>query len=182
MVKYIAFLRSINVGGKNIIRMEELRKIFASLGFSDVKTYIQSGNIIFKGSEKKVNDIKEKIESGLERHFGHHVDAMVRKFDELQNMVKKSPFNKLIVDQDTKFYVCFFREETDRLPELPLIKPKEGLNLIKSGKKEAWVISYRTGKMFGFPNNFIEKEFGVVSTARNWNTIVKMVNRESDNR
>jgi len=53
MIKYFAFLRAINVGGKNLIKMEDLKKIFESLGFKNVRTYIQSGNVIFESSEKK---------------------------------------------------------------------------------------------------------------------------------
>ncbi len=68
-MKYVAFLRGINVGGKNKVKMETLREVFSSLGFENVKTYINSGNVIFETVETAGKELAAKIESAIEKEF-----------------------------------------------------------------------------------------------------------------
>ena len=75
--QYLALLRGINVGGKNIISKDDLRKCFESLGFGNVRTYIQSGNILFDSDSKSVNSLTTEIESALSSQFGYGAKAVV---------------------------------------------------------------------------------------------------------
>ncbi|HEX9961588.1 MAG TPA: DUF1697 domain-containing protein, partial [Pyrinomonadaceae bacterium] len=70
MIKYVAFLRGINVGGRHLVKMEDLRVLFASMNFENVKTYIQSGNVIFETSETSADVLAGKIERGLKEALG----------------------------------------------------------------------------------------------------------------
>ncbi|MDQ3087961.1 MAG: DUF1697 domain-containing protein, partial [Acidobacteriota bacterium] len=84
-MKYAAFLRGINVGGKNKIKMEILREVCSSLGFENVKTYINSGNVIFETA--KINDKKlaAQVESAIEKEFALKIKVMVRTFEEIKD-------------------------------------------------------------------------------------------------
>lgn len=90
-MKYVAFLRGINVGGKTIIKMEELRKVFSSLGFANVKSYIQSGNIVFETDETDETKLTEKIATAVEWNF-FKTPVMIRTIEEIQDAVANNPF------------------------------------------------------------------------------------------
>ncbi|MCL4547677.1 MAG: DUF1697 domain-containing protein [Bacteroidetes bacterium] len=176
MQRYVAFLRGINVGGKNIIRMDALGAFFSSLGFKNVKTFIQSGNVFFDSAANGSDTLTRKIETGLMKEYGSNIKVMLRTVEEMENMVKQNPFKKIKPDDKIKLYVCFLDKEPKINPKLPLISEKEALEVFKLEKKNAFIISgqLKNGR-YGFPNNLIEKELGVFSTARNWNTVCKMM-------
>ena len=176
MQRYIAFLRGINVGGKNIIKMESLSATFVSLGFKNVKTFIQSGNVFFDSTANNSDALTRKIETGLMKEYRSNIKVMLRAVEEMKNMVKQNPFKKIKPDDKIKLYVCFLDREPITKPRLPLISEKEALEVFKIEMKNAFIISGQTnGGRYGFPNNFIEKELGVFSTARNWNTVCKIM-------
>ena len=172
--KYLALLRGINVGGKNIIKMEDLSEAFVSLGFSDVKTYIQSGNVTFvpKASTKPV--LKKKIEKVILDTFGMTVPVILRSKTEVDKMVKAAPFGKLTEDKKVKLYVCFMDALPAEEPAMPCIIDKEGLELIRISGQDAFVVSRPIDGNYGFPNNIIEKKLKVTSTARNWKTVIRI--------
>ncbi|MEI7980189.1 MAG: DUF1697 domain-containing protein [Bacteroidota bacterium] len=174
MEKYVAFLRGINVGGKNLILMSELRKLFESERLSHVETFIQSGNVSFRAAVNEPGVLKVKLEKRLETRFGHPVAVMLRTLSELKEAVSDDPFTPFISKEPVKFYVCFLEKIPHRLPELPLINAKEGLEVIRILDADVYIISREVKGRYGFPNNFIEKEFGLLSTARNWNTVQKI--------
>ena len=177
MIKYIAFLRGINVGGKNIIKMEKLRASFESMGFKNVRTFIQSGNVFFDSGIKSGDALSEKIESALLKEYKSEIKVMVRTNDEIEKLVKRNPFAKILPNSKTKLYVCFSLEEIKNIPKLPVISEKEACEIIAIEGKEIFVVSRETKNgRYGFPNAFIEKELTKYSTARNWNTVCKMMN------
>lgn len=181
MQRYIAFLRGINVGGKNIIKMEKLSATFVSLGFKNVKTFIQSGNVFFDSAANGSDSLTRKIETGLMKEYGSNIKVMLRAVEEMKNMVKQNPFKKIKPDDKIKLYVCFLDREPITKPRLPLISEKEALNIFKLKKKDLFMISgWLKGGRYGFPTIFIEKELGVFSTARNWNTVCKMMDSISE--
>ncbi|MDP4171891.1 MAG: DUF1697 domain-containing protein, partial [Bacillota bacterium] len=91
MTIYIALLRGINVGGKNIIKMADLKKLFESLNLTNVKTYIQSGNVLFK-SDEPAKALQEKIESEIREVFGFPVSVILRTSEEFDYMIRNSPY------------------------------------------------------------------------------------------
>ena len=176
MQRYIAFLRGINVGGKNIIKMEKLSATFVSLGFKNVKTFIQSGNVFFDSTANGSDSLTRKIETGLVKEYQSNIKAMVRTVKEIAAIIKSDPFKKIKRTDAIKLYVCFLDREPITKPRLPLISEKEALNIFKLKKKDLFMISGRLkGGRYGFPTIFIEKELGVFSTARNWNTVCKIM-------
>ncbi len=175
MTKYLAFLRGINVGGKKLIKMDELREMMTSTGLINVKTYIQSGNVSFETEDIGINSIRQKIEGELQEQLGYKVDVLVRTYKELENIVKTDPFGHLDVQGNIKLYISFLEKVPKFRVELPLINPKEGLEIIKIEKQEVYILSREVNGRFGFPNNYIEKELNLLATTRNWTTIFKIV-------
>jgi uncharacterized protein (DUF1697 family) len=90
-IQYLALLRGINVGGKNIIKMAELKLCFEKMGFSDVATYIQSGNVIFKSGNKDVSKLTEKIEQTLSEKFKYNSRLVLITYEQLTEIVEKAP-------------------------------------------------------------------------------------------
>jgi uncharacterized protein (DUF1697 family) len=101
---------------------------------------------------------------------------MYRTLRELQNILKTSPFRNIESDRDVKLYVAFLAKKPRRKTALPLRLPKEGLEVVEVKNLEVYIVSRRKKDGgFGFPKNFIEKEFGGPATTRNWNTVKKVV-------
>src|SRR4030095_10412992 len=106
MPKYVAFLRAINVGG-HVVKMDHLRRLFEAMGFSNVETFIASGNVIFDSSSKNTRTLEKKIETSLQKALGYKVDAFVRSTSELAAIAKCKPFDdkELNADGHTLFVV-----------------------------------------------------------------------------
>jgi uncharacterized protein (DUF1697 family) len=178
MIKYLAFLRGINVGGQKLIKMQDLKQVFLSMGLANVQTYIQSGNVSFESESDNLEFLNDLIESHILNQLEYKVNVMLRTCNFINHLVKANPFKSLETDQKTKCYVCFLYNEPKIRPILPLINQKEGLELIHLDKFEAFILSKEINGRFGFPNNFIEKELNVISTARNWTTLNRIVGHD----
>lgn len=174
MVNYIAFLRGINVGGQKVIKMDDLTRIFKSLGFADVKTYIQSGNIVFNSNESNSDLLSEVTEEYLFKKLGYRVTVLLRTKDEIEILIKQNPFEEFNDLKNVKFYVSFLRNAPLKLHDLPLISPNKDIEIFKIKNLEAYIISRYIKGRFGFPNHYIEKEFGVLATTRNWTTVINL--------
>ena len=177
MTKYLALLRAINVGGQKLIKMMELQKMLSSIKeLSNVKTYFQTGNIQFETEVLDSESLEEELEIFFQHNLGYKVNVIIRRSSSIIKMYKENPFKNLISTPDDKYYVGFLQTAPLKQPSLPLINAKEGLEMFKLENKNAYIISKRKSNgWYGFPNNFIEKELSVISTARNWTTIDKIV-------
>jgi uncharacterized protein (DUF1697 family) len=175
-LRYVAFLRGINVGGKNIIKMEALKKSFESAGFTNVKTFIQCGNVLFDSTSSSTPALTKKIEKKLREDYGSDIKTMIRSMDEIEEMQKQSPFCGREGDKSVKLYVCFLYENIPAGKKLPSVSEKDAVEIVRVGKKEIYFLSFPTKNgRYGFPNNFIENEFKTFSTVRNWNTIKRLL-------
>ena len=174
MIKYAAFLRAVNVGGKNLIIMDELKKRFNFVGCEDIRTYIQSGNVIFNSKISDENFLIKKIESELHKNLSNDVLVFLRGFEKLKSIIEANPFVKLTISNPTKLYVTFLKDELKPKLKLPFLSAKEDVEVIQIKDREIYCISHEIKGQYGFPNLFIEKEFGVKATTRNWNTIIKV--------
>lgn len=175
MIKYIAFLRGINVGGRKLIKMEALRRIFESMGFANVRTYIQSGNVIFEARKKNLSTLRTKIENELKNTLGYEVSVIVLAFSDLALLEEKDPFKRIEMSKDVMLFVTFLSSEPTSTPKLPIAVEKENFEVIAVVGRAAFTVSrLKKNGRFGFPNDFIEKQFGVVGTSRNWTTVRKI--------
>ncbi len=106
-MKYVAFLRGINVGGHNKIKMETLREVFVALQFENVKTYINSGNVIFETVKTDNHKLAAKIESAIEKEFALKIKVMARTIAEIKEIIKNNPFAGQF-ENDKDLHVLFF--------------------------------------------------------------------------
>ena len=109
MNKYVALLRGINVKGKNLIKMTELREAFESLGLTNVETYIQSGNVVFTTDIKSEEKLETLISNKIDSEFNIATAVWVRDYTYLQEILENNPFLKRGEDEKT-LYVTFVRE------------------------------------------------------------------------
>ena len=100
-MKYVAFLKGINVGGKNVVKMNLLRDFFTTLGFTNIQTYIQSGNVIFNTEDNRT-DIISKINESFPLHFDFCCDVIIRNYKEMQNIINSLPFTEEQISLATK--------------------------------------------------------------------------------
>ena len=95
MPKYVAFLRGINVGGRNIVKKETLKEVFASLGFQNVSVWKQSGNIIFETDKADLDQIKIAIQKKLQSLLGGNVEVFLRVLSYIEELVEHNPFRNI---------------------------------------------------------------------------------------
>ena len=174
MKRYAAFLRGINVSGQKLIKMELLKEMMAMPGVKNVVTYIQSGNIAFDAKEADNEQLALKIEKKLHKDLGYHVPVVVRSIEELNEVIAANPFNKQEDGDKRKLYVNFL----DKAPEqgahtllLPYATADEELAIVN---KELYLLLPGAGNT-KLNLSLIEKKLGVTATARNWNTVNKMI-------
>jgi uncharacterized protein (DUF1697 family) len=172
VIRYAAFLRAVNVGGRTV-RMSELAQRVTALGYANVTTFIASGNVLLDAPGRNPDTIARHLERELLKWLGFPVATMVRPFSHLETMVRANPFKGVRRQRDSRLYVTFLWEEPLVMPRLPIVSPREGLKLFRVIEREAYSISVRVeGGKFGVPN--FEKALGVPATTRNWNTILRM--------
>ncbi|MFC1964779.1 DUF1697 domain-containing protein [Chloroflexota bacterium] len=174
MATYIALLRGINVGGRKKIEMPELITAFESLGFEDVKTYLQSGNVIFITSKRDRSELISLIQEKIKWAFNYPVSVVLRTANELQGIIATNPFLKDSKIDTNKLHVTF-------LSDKPTVST---LNQIKEmqDEKDEFVISgqevyLHCPKGYGrtkFSNTYFEKKLGVATTTRNWKTVTQL--------
>jgi uncharacterized protein (DUF1697 family) len=171
MPTYISLIRGINVGGHKTVKMDELRKIVETLGFDRVRTYVQSGNLVFQAPKQSTASVSKKIEAVILRKFGHEVSVITKTPEELQAAIERNPFLKNKAIAAERLYVTFLSS----CPEPVNVKK---LDAISSGDDE-----YRWQDdvlYFHLPNGAgksklvtapFEKWCSVRATTRNWRTV-----------
>jgi uncharacterized protein (DUF1697 family) len=171
-MKFAAFLRGINVGGHHIVKMEDLRGIFASMNFENVKTYIQSGNVIFETKEKDEAALVEKIERKLFEFAGFEIKVMLRTIPELEDVAAHNPFTET---DDVKVYITFLPAAPDEEKKIAVESLGGELEIFKIRNRELYSSLDKNVKKSLFTNNFTEKHLKVSGTTRNPRTVAKMI-------
>ena len=120
---FVALLRGVNVGGNNIISMKSLKTSFEQLGFLDVRTYINSGNILFKAKERDARKLETKIEAMLSRDYNLGCKVVVRSFSEMASLIENLP-KDWNGDTQWKYNVIFLRHSIDSEKVLESLGPK----------------------------------------------------------
>lgn len=166
-------LRGINVGGHKKIKMEELKKLYETLGFSDVQTYIQSGNVVFKTSDTNIPKLIGKIEKKIKSVFHFDVPVLIRTKNSFRKLIKNTPFVK---KDFNNLHVTFLSDSPSHLPidEIKKQIKDESAEFFISDK-EIYVFCPNGYGRTKLNNNFFEKKLGVTVTTRNWKTVNKLL-------
>ena len=173
-MRYVALFRGINVGGHNKIKMDELREMFGSLGFENVKSYIASGNVAFDTKKTKVSVLTDKIERAVKENFSLEIEVMLRTVVEIKAAIERNPFEKEHDDDHTKLFVVFLKDK--------LTKDKADLLESNNNENEKFAVTGREvfalskkgfmGSLLG--KKYIDNKLKTPATARNWRTVNKI--------
>jgi uncharacterized protein (DUF1697 family) len=174
MPVFVSMLRGVNLG-KRRVKMPVLAAVYKSLGFEDVKTYVQSGNVVFRTKLRDLKKVAKLIEDAIEKEFGFHSDVHLRTTAEMREVVAKNPFAKRKDVIPGKLLVSF-------LPSAPSASACEKLAAMDIAPEELHVVGR---EMFiYFPNGqarprlkwpLVDKILTVTSTGRNWNSVTALL-------
>jgi uncharacterized protein (DUF1697 family) len=176
MQTLISLLRGINMTGHNSVKMKDLSELYNNLGFTNVETYIQSGNVIFSCPESRSSyDISTMLERSILEKFGYNVPVMIRTIVEMKKLMADNPF----LDEDnfdaSKMAVIFLHEE----PTGTQIQKVSGVSYppdkFKISGTEICIYCPNGFGRTKLYTNFFEQKMGVVGTARNWKTITAIM-------
>jgi uncharacterized protein (DUF1697 family) len=174
MQTFVALLRGINVGGKAMISMQELRSSLGALGLEDVVTYVQSGNVVFRTSSGDARDLAARIEERVASDFGFGVAVLLRTPSELEAIAAENPFLSGKADP-SQLHVMFLEREprADATAQLdPARSPPDEFAL--RGREIYLRLPNGAGRS-KLTLDYFEKRLGVRATARNWKTLMKLV-------
>ena len=153
--------------------MNDLRETFGSLGYDDVVTYIQSGNVLFSTSSKSEDAIVEAIEHRIAQDFGDSPAVLLRTVTDLRRVGSKRPFAKRGADP-ARHHVTFLDEAPSKATLKALELPPSGRDELVVDGREVYVHTPNGYAGTKYTGTFIERRLGVVSTTRNWNTVTKL--------
>ena len=170
---YVALLRGINVGGKNKLPMKDLAALFVGVGATDVSTYIQSGNVIFRARPAIARSIVAAVTAGIAQQFGHRVPVVLRTAEELADAIEHNPYIAQGVDESA-LHLLF-------LADNPTAEGLAKLDPVRSAPDEYIVrgrdvyFNLKTGAAdTKLTNAYFDSRLATVSTGRNWRTVLKL--------
>jgi uncharacterized protein (DUF1697 family) len=174
MARVIALLRGVNVGGHNKIKMETLRALCDSLGCTNTQTYVQSGNVVFSTSKRNLSSLSSEIESAIESELGFRPSVMLRIASELREVVARNPFPAEAATDPAHLAVFFLSDPITAAAQAGIKALPPHPERIHLGGREFYVY---------FPNGLgtsklpalIDRALKAPATARNWNTVTKLL-------
>ncbi|MFJ7727295.1 DUF1697 domain-containing protein [Neobacillus sp. NPDC097160] len=171
MTIYIALLRGINVGGHHKIKMVDLKSLLETMGLQKVKTYIQSGNVLFE-SEEEEKQLSHRLEAEISKTFGFPVPVVLRTSEEFKRIIRDCPFSTDTLNEGESVQIAFLAD-----------KPSEdGINHLGSYKTDMEEYSIEGKNVYLFFRQSIRDsklaaqlpKLGVPATVRNWKTVIKL--------
>lgn len=175
MNRYAALLRGINIGPHKKVDMKQLQKLLEGNGYTNVKTLLNSGNVVFDSENNDAGELKQHLETIIAEHFGFNVPVIIRTKEQLQDLIALDPFKGITVTPATRLYITF-------LPVKPAADMREpydsaGGNFAVLQVTDGEVISVLTlTPNSGSPDMMkaVEGKFSKLVTTRNWNTVEKL--------
>jgi uncharacterized protein (DUF1697 family) len=174
MTVYVSMLRGVNVGGTTLVGMADLKQLYESLGLRDVRTLLNSGNVLFRTSVQDRAQLTKRRVQEIERRFDRQIEILLRTRAELQMLVERGP--TLTPRQEpSKLLVMFLSGVPDKKAQAALLKAHRGPELIEIRGPEIYLYYPDGVGRSKLTNAFVEAHLGVSGTARNWNTIRKLI-------
>jgi uncharacterized protein (DUF1697 family) len=168
-------LRGVNVGGRNMIKMDALKTLCVSLKLKDPQTYVQSGNVIFATEEKDLGKLTKRIEDALEKKFGFRPSVVLRTAAELRSVIAKNPFAGRAGIEPGRLLVNFLADDPGK-------EARKHAQAIETSPEESHFIGREAYIYFPdgqgrskLPWARIERALGTFGTGRNWNSVTKML-------
>ena len=165
MPRFVALLRGINVGGNKLVSMAKLKTLFEAQGFEDVKTLLQSGNVVF--SARSSSNLEKVLEEAFTADFGFSSDFVVRSATEFAKVVASNPFPFEAKDDPGRLLVMFLKEPVSSSAMSAFLKKHSGPETVKAKGEELYIY---------YPDGVGRSKLKIPfnGTARNWNTVLKV--------
>jgi uncharacterized protein (DUF1697 family) len=170
--KYVALLRGINVGRAKRIAMADLREVFESLGYDDVRTLLNSGNVVFTAKSGAPGTTAQRIETAISESLGVSSRVTVLSAAELLSAVTENPLLEVAVNH-SRLLVTVLNDPADRLRLEPLARQTWGEDSLAIGTRVAYLWC-ATGILESKLNAAVSKALGDAATSRNWATVLKL--------
>ena len=174
MPVFVSMQRGVNVGGHNKIKMDALRALYVSLQFENPRTYVQSGNVIFRTKEKNPAQLAKKIQDAIEKKFAFRPEVILRTSDEMRKTLAANPFARRNLEP-AKVHITFLAAE-------PPVDAKAVIDSLKHHPEELHLTGRELYIYFPIgagqsklPWSQVERLFKVTGTARNLNSVAKML-------
>lgn len=171
---FVALLRGINVGGRKTVPMAELRSALAGIGLEGVATYIQSGNVVFRAPSRDAKSLAGTIESSIDETFGVSARVVLRTRDELAAVTEGSPFVERGADP-AKLHVVFLERRPDASAVAELDPGRSPPDELEPRGREIYLHLPNGMGRTKLSVDYFERRLGVAATARNWKTVLKLV-------
>jgi uncharacterized protein (DUF1697 family) len=175
-MQYIAFLRAINTTGR-FVRMERLRRVFREMGFSNIETHIQSGNVSFESDDLNIIKLENQIEFGLQDTLGYPVPTFIRTDKELLKIVEQHSFEVSTARVGSTLYVAFLHKQPPGDIQQVMLKQANEIDHLHFYQNHLFWLYNRSVGESTFSNAKIEKILRVPATLRNISTIQKIADK-----
>jgi len=177
---YIALLRGINVTGHKTILMEDLKALLDKMDFDDVKTYIQSGNIVFKTGDTFTDaELTQRIQQSITSRYNFYVPVFLRTREEMMRIVKDNPFLKERDNNPDWLYVTFLSENPRQSDRDAISKYDFSPERFLVVRNEVYLYCPQGYGNSKISNLFFENRLKLSATTRNWKTVIKLVDLAS---
>ncbi|AXG69990.1 hypothetical protein KORDIASMS9_02219 [Kordia sp. SMS9] len=165
---YIAILRGINVSGSKKLPMAELRILLSKLGFENVQTYIQSGNVVFKSEEKDQKKLERQISEGIKKQYDYDVPVLIKTIAQWKTAMANNPFTK----EDISKQAITFLATTPTVTDFDIDSKGDEFKIINT---EVYLYCPNGFGRSKLTNNLFERKLKTQATTRNWKTIHKLL-------
>jgi uncharacterized protein (DUF1697 family) len=173
-MRYAAFVRGINVGGRKLVAMADLAAAFSSAEASNVKTYSVTGNVVFDAPRRSIDRLAQDLGSALQRRLKLETLVMVRTAEALDAALRLNPFATQKAGSG-KQYVSFLASEPAAALRVPQLSPAGNVKLVAVLGRELFSLGWTVGAKIGFPNEFVEKTTALAATTRTFAVATKVL-------
>jgi uncharacterized protein (DUF1697 family) len=172
--RYVLLLRGINVGGNRKVPMAELRETLEGMGFGRVKTFLNSGNVVFDAPSEDEVALEERIAVRLAAVFGFPIPVLIRDAKDIGRLIDTDPFRTVEIHSEIRLYITFLKSEPSAVPPVPWTSSDGSFRIVAiHGRAVCGVLDLSSGKTPEAMSS-LERLFGKDITTRNWNTIQKI--------
>jgi uncharacterized protein (DUF1697 family) len=173
-MKYLALLRGLNVGGNSVVKMADLKEAVEQIGFTNVKTFINSGNIIFESNEANSSKISAVLDETFKKRFDLESRIFLLNYKQFKDILEGVP-EDWKKSKDIRCYIAFVREPATVKNVMREIKPKEGVDFIQAGKGAVYLTTLTSGLTKSGFTKLISSPVYKDITMRNYNTAQKLL-------
>ena len=174
MTTHIGLLRAVNLAGRNIVHMTDLRRMLEEVGLKDGRSLLQSGNLLFRDDTRTTTELEILLEDATRKRLGLETDFFVRSAAEWKTMMAANPFSTEAKRHPSRVLVVFLKKAPGSDDVAALQRAIKGREVVSAKGRQAYIVYPDGIGRSRLTNVVIEKAFGTSATGRNWNTVVKL--------